>query len=32
MTKTKYLLQQKSYCFWTDGRKILAYDARVGYH
>ncbi|MBA0692688.1 hypothetical protein Goari_010225 [Gossypium aridum] len=26
MTKTQYLLQQKTYNFWTDGRRILAYD------
>ncbi|MBA0674770.1 hypothetical protein Goari_016350, partial [Gossypium aridum] len=31
MTKAQYLLQQKSYCFWTDGRRILAYDAGAGY-
>ncbi|MBA0624700.1 hypothetical protein Godav_010001 [Gossypium davidsonii] len=26
MTKAQYLLQQKSYNLWTDGRRILAYD------
>ncbi|MBA0850046.1 hypothetical protein Goshw_024521, partial [Gossypium schwendimanii] len=26
MTKTQYLLQQKNYKLWTDGRRILAYD------
>ncbi|MFQ6625656.1 hypothetical protein Gotur_004867 [Gossypium turneri] len=31
MTKVQYLLQQKSYCLWTDGRRILAYNSRVGY-
>ncbi|MBA0711702.1 hypothetical protein Golax_010854, partial [Gossypium laxum] len=28
MTKTQYLLQQKTYKLWTDGRRILAYDTR----
>ncbi|MBA0628486.1 hypothetical protein Godav_023208 [Gossypium davidsonii] len=27
MTKAQYLLQQKSYYFWVDERRILAYDA-----
>ncbi|MBA0692600.1 hypothetical protein Goari_010150, partial [Gossypium aridum] len=31
MTKAQYLLQQKSYCFWTDGRRILTYGAGAGY-
>ncbi|KAH1074157.1 hypothetical protein J1N35_026485 [Gossypium stocksii] len=31
MTKAQYLLQQKSYCLWIDGRRILAYDTEVGY-
>ncbi|MBA0679448.1 hypothetical protein Goari_011214 [Gossypium aridum] len=31
MTKVQYLLQQKSYCLWIDGRRILAYNSRVGY-
>ncbi|MBA0859077.1 hypothetical protein Goshw_003108 [Gossypium schwendimanii] len=26
MTKTQYLLRQKNYKLWTDGRRILAYD------
>ncbi|MFQ6655485.1 hypothetical protein Gotur_026015 [Gossypium turneri] len=26
MTKAQYLLQQKNYKLWTDGRRILAYD------
>ncbi|MFQ6621013.1 hypothetical protein Gotur_001432 [Gossypium turneri] len=26
MTKAQYLLQQKTYSLWTDGRRILAYD------
>ncbi|MBA0628085.1 hypothetical protein Godav_022863 [Gossypium davidsonii] len=26
MTKAKYLLQQKNYKLWTDGRRILTYD------
>ncbi|MFQ6619565.1 hypothetical protein Gotur_000643 [Gossypium turneri] len=26
MTKAQYLLQQKTYNLWTDGRRILAYD------
>ncbi|MBA0738229.1 hypothetical protein Gogos_011622 [Gossypium gossypioides] len=25
MTKSQYLLQQKNYKLWTDGRRILAY-------
>ncbi|MFQ6629877.1 hypothetical protein Gotur_007691 [Gossypium turneri] len=28
MTKPQYLLQQKTYKLWTDGRRILAYDTR----
>ncbi|MFQ6626314.1 hypothetical protein Gotur_004758 [Gossypium turneri] len=28
MTKSQYLLQQKTYDLSTDGRKILAYDTR----
>ncbi|MBA0614829.1 hypothetical protein Godav_015068, partial [Gossypium davidsonii] len=31
ITKAQYLLQQKYYCFWIDGRRILAYDTGVGY-
>ncbi|MBA0729529.1 hypothetical protein Golax_022699, partial [Gossypium laxum] len=31
MTKAQYLLQQKTYSLWIDGRKILVYDTRVGY-
>ncbi|MBA0696095.1 hypothetical protein Goari_002681 [Gossypium aridum] len=27
MTKAQYLLQQKSYYFWIDDQRILAYDA-----
>ncbi|KAH1038696.1 hypothetical protein J1N35_040439 [Gossypium stocksii] len=30
IAKVQFLLQQDSYSFWTDGRRILAYDAR--YH
>ncbi|MFQ6622788.1 hypothetical protein Gotur_002760, partial [Gossypium turneri] len=30
MTKAQYLLQQKTYKFWTDGRRILAYDTGTG--
>ncbi|MBA0666062.1 hypothetical protein Goklo_002518 [Gossypium klotzschianum] len=30
IAKLQFLLQQDSYSFWTDGRRILAYDA--GYH
>ncbi|MBA0728865.1 hypothetical protein Golax_001727, partial [Gossypium laxum] len=26
MIKAQYLLQQKNYKLWTDGRRILAYD------
>ncbi|MBA0734225.1 hypothetical protein Gogos_018165, partial [Gossypium gossypioides] len=26
MTKAQYLLQQKNYKLWSDGRRILAYD------
>ncbi|MFQ6644841.1 hypothetical protein Gotur_018848, partial [Gossypium turneri] len=26
MTKAQYLLQQKTYSLWTDGRRILAHD------
>ncbi|KAH1038146.1 hypothetical protein J1N35_039889 [Gossypium stocksii] len=26
MTKAQYLLQQKTYNLWTDGRRILAYN------
>ncbi|KAK5793865.1 hypothetical protein PVK06_035030 [Gossypium arboreum] len=26
ITKTQYLLQQKTYSLWTDGRRILTYD------
>ncbi|MBA0608284.1 hypothetical protein Godav_020522 [Gossypium davidsonii] len=26
MTKAQYLLQQKNYKLWTDGRRILTYD------
>ncbi|MBA0628565.1 hypothetical protein Godav_023280, partial [Gossypium davidsonii] len=28
MTKTQYLLQQKTYSLWIDGRRILTYDTR----
>ncbi|MBA0678295.1 hypothetical protein Goari_019649, partial [Gossypium aridum] len=31
MTKAQYLLQQKAYSLWIDGRKILVYDTGVGY-
>ncbi|MBA0636027.1 hypothetical protein Godav_021987, partial [Gossypium davidsonii] len=26
MTKAQYLLQQKTYNLWTDGRRMLAYN------
>ncbi|MBA0757366.1 hypothetical protein Gotri_020469, partial [Gossypium trilobum] len=26
MTKTQYLLQQRTHRLWTDGRRILAYE------
>ncbi|MBA0779844.1 hypothetical protein Gotri_004043 [Gossypium trilobum] len=26
MTKAQYLLQQKTYSLWIDGRRILTYD------
>ncbi|MBA0671412.1 hypothetical protein Goklo_024642, partial [Gossypium klotzschianum] len=29
ITKAQYLLQQKSFCLWIDGRRILAYDTGV---
>ncbi|MBA0768853.1 hypothetical protein Gotri_017628, partial [Gossypium trilobum] len=29
ITKAQYLLQQKSYYLWIDGRRILAYDTGV---
>ncbi|MBA0763393.1 hypothetical protein Gotri_012838 [Gossypium trilobum] len=29
MTKAQYLLQQKTYSLWTDGRRILAYDMKT---
>ncbi|MBA0846657.1 hypothetical protein Goshw_005221 [Gossypium schwendimanii] len=28
MTKVQYLLQQKTYNPWTDGRRMLAYNTR----
>ncbi|MBA0638389.1 hypothetical protein Godav_029447, partial [Gossypium davidsonii] len=28
IAKTKYLLQQKDYRLWTDGRRILAYHSK----
>lgn len=32
MTKTQNLLQQNPYCFWTDGRRIMAYNASCENH
>ncbi|MBA0608742.1 hypothetical protein Godav_020929 [Gossypium davidsonii] len=31
MIKAQYLLQQKTYSLWTNGRRILAYDIGDGY-